>query len=71
MASTAATRDHEGMLREEQSSEPPAGAAVGTEEAPLIKLQSSGELKIAHRRKQVRSPFRRVPPDFSGSESAL
>ena len=59
MASTAATRGshHEAMLRErdsEESSEPPAGAAVGTEEAPLIKLQSSGELKVAHRRKPVR-----------------
>ena len=64
MASTAATRDHESMLRDEESSEPPAGAAVGTDEAPLIKLQSSGELKVAHRRKQVRGGVP-VPPRVS------
>jgi hypothetical protein len=46
-----------GDTADEGSSGPAAGAAIGTEEAPLLKLQSSGELKLttaAQRRKEAR-----------------
>ncbi len=61
--STAATPSAamSGETAGEESSGPPVGAAIGMEEAPLLKLQSSGELKLSkgpsHRRKVPASPL--------------